>query len=214
MLEQTVGAVAKAVDWTGVSGRCESLSQLVVELGKLLSSGASNAPGDTKRRFVLVFDGIDKQREPPPTLLSALARLGEVVSYWFPDAVYMLIMVLDTESHHCFHCNSTASQLSTFSWGAAHPFPLIYQAGTSTNLIPHRPVSKIASRCKRDERYLDPFRLCGLGLARKTLRERCALYAFCLPAPLAAIHCPNPRRQPFHLSIWSSPPRKSIVIPG
>jgi origin recognition complex subunit 5 len=28
---------------------------------------------------VLVFDGIDQQREAPPTLLPALARLGEFV---------------------------------------------------------------------------------------------------------------------------------------
>jgi origin recognition complex subunit 5 len=85
LLEQTVGAVAKAVEWTGASGRCESLSQLVVELGKLLSGRAPNTAGDAKRGFVLVFDGIDKQREPPPTLLPALARLGEVVSCVFPE---------------------------------------------------------------------------------------------------------------------------------
>ncbi|KAK1078995.1 hypothetical protein LTR33_006765 [Friedmanniomyces endolithicus] len=30
-------------------------------------------------KFVLVFDGVDKQRESPPTLLPALARLGEYV---------------------------------------------------------------------------------------------------------------------------------------
>lgn len=33
-----------------------------------------------KGKFVLVFDGIDKQRETPPTLLPALARVGEIVS--------------------------------------------------------------------------------------------------------------------------------------
>jgi hypothetical protein len=33
-----------------------------------------------KGRFVLVFDGIDQQRDAPPTLLPALARLGEIVS--------------------------------------------------------------------------------------------------------------------------------------
>jgi len=29
--------------------------------------------------FILVFDGIDRQREAPPTLLPALARLGEII---------------------------------------------------------------------------------------------------------------------------------------
>lgn len=80
LLEQTVWAVAKAVEWTGTTGRCESLAQFVVEIGKLLNSRVANTASDVKQRFVLVFDGIDKQREPPPTLLPALARLGELVS--------------------------------------------------------------------------------------------------------------------------------------
>lgn len=42
-----------------------------------LSDGSSNDKG----KFVLVLDGIDKQREAPHTLLSALARLGEVVCF-------------------------------------------------------------------------------------------------------------------------------------
>lgn len=32
------------------------------------------------RHFVLVFDAIDRQKEAPPTLLPALARLSEIVS--------------------------------------------------------------------------------------------------------------------------------------
>lgn len=32
------------------------------------------------RHFVLVFDAIDHQKEAPPTLLPALARLSEMVS--------------------------------------------------------------------------------------------------------------------------------------
>jgi origin recognition complex subunit 5 len=33
----------------------------------------------SEEKFVLVLDGVDKQREAPPTLLPALARLGEFV---------------------------------------------------------------------------------------------------------------------------------------
>lgn len=33
-----------------------------------------------KGKFVLVLDGIDRQREAPPTLMAALARFGEIVS--------------------------------------------------------------------------------------------------------------------------------------
>lgn len=51
--------------------RTENLSSLAVHLGKMLEG---------KGKFVLVLDGIDGQREAPPTLLPALARFGETVS--------------------------------------------------------------------------------------------------------------------------------------
>lgn len=51
-------------------GRCESISALVVELQSLLEG---------RGKFLLVFDGIDCQRDAAPTLLPAIARLGEVV---------------------------------------------------------------------------------------------------------------------------------------
>ena len=50
--------------------RCENINVLVVHLQKLLRG---------QRKFVLVFDGIDNQREAPPTLLAALTRLHESV---------------------------------------------------------------------------------------------------------------------------------------
>ncbi|KAL2821745.1 hypothetical protein BDW59DRAFT_174097 [Aspergillus cavernicola] len=56
-------------------GRCEHVSSLAVLLGECLASNTGRAI----EKFVLVLDGIDKQREAPPTLLSALARLGEVI---------------------------------------------------------------------------------------------------------------------------------------
>ena len=61
------------------SGRCENLSTLTVHLQKLL---------EKQEKFVLVFDGVDKQREAPPTLLPALARLGEVI----PQLTVVLIV--------------------------------------------------------------------------------------------------------------------------
>jgi origin recognition complex subunit 5 len=80
LLEQTVGAVVKALGCGGTVGRCENLSQLVVELARLLENSTSGTGLAGKLRLVLVFDGIDNQRDAPPTLLPALARLGEVVS--------------------------------------------------------------------------------------------------------------------------------------
>lgn len=62
-------------DWeTFGKGRCEHVSTLAVLLGQCLAS----RPG---KKFVLVLDGIDKQREAPYTLLPALARLGEMVCF-------------------------------------------------------------------------------------------------------------------------------------
>jgi len=51
-------------------GRCENISVLTVQLQLLLNG---------RQKFILVLDGIDRQREASPTLLPALARLGEIV---------------------------------------------------------------------------------------------------------------------------------------
>lgn len=80
MLEQTLGTIAKAVAWEGAIPKCENLAQLVVEVEKLLQGWKSlDEAQAAKQRFVLVFDGIDRQREAPPTMLPALARMSELV---------------------------------------------------------------------------------------------------------------------------------------
>ncbi|KAF7545275.1 hypothetical protein G7046_g9602 [Stylonectria norvegica] len=76
LFERIVGAVADALAWEDVPRRCESLAQLTVELVRMLKYPAR----DARWRFVLVFDAIDRQRDAPPTLLPALARLSEIVS--------------------------------------------------------------------------------------------------------------------------------------
>ena len=75
LYEQTVSKVADALEWSNPSRRCETVSQLTVELSKMLKYVERPATW----RFVLVFDGIDQQREVPMTLLPALARLPEIV---------------------------------------------------------------------------------------------------------------------------------------
>lgn len=75
-MEQTIGAVAKAVEWDGDIGRCENLAQLPVSIGRMMEKWTG---GHAKRRLVLVCDGIDQQKEPPATLFPALGRLGEIV---------------------------------------------------------------------------------------------------------------------------------------
>lgn len=77
LFERAVGAVADALDWDGRPARCETMSQLTVELSKMLLY-PSHPSGF---HFTLVFDAIDRQREAPLTLLPALARLSEIVSF-------------------------------------------------------------------------------------------------------------------------------------
>ncbi|KAK5108832.1 hypothetical protein LTR62_007806 [Meristemomyces frigidus] len=73
LLERTVAAVQQALSDDGSptsQGRCETISALAALLQRLLAK---------EDKFILVFDDMDRQREAPPTLLPALARLGEFV---------------------------------------------------------------------------------------------------------------------------------------
>ncbi|KAK4504928.1 hypothetical protein PRZ48_002891 [Zasmidium cellare] len=86
LLEKIIGEVFDALhsqhvngDTESHPGRCENLSSLSVHLQRLL---------EKRDKFVLVLDGVDKQREAPPTLLPALARLGEVI----PQLTLILIV--------------------------------------------------------------------------------------------------------------------------
>ncbi|QDS76691.1 hypothetical protein FKW77_000586 [Venturia effusa] len=69
-------------------GRCENLSALQVNLQRLL---------ERQKKFTLVFDGIDQQREAPPTLLPALARLGETIP------CLTVIFIISVPSPRLFH---------------------------------------------------------------------------------------------------------------
>ncbi|KAH9843437.1 Origin recognition complex subunit 5 [Teratosphaeria destructans] len=74
LLEKTVAEVHRVLQedkgTPEYMGRCENMAALTVHLQRLL---------EKQSKLVLVLDGIDKQREAPPTLLPALARLGEII---------------------------------------------------------------------------------------------------------------------------------------
>lgn len=76
LFETTVRKVASALGLQEFATRCESLAQLSFELSRMLRQVIQ----PESRHFVLVFDAIDRQKEAPPTLLPALARLSEIVS--------------------------------------------------------------------------------------------------------------------------------------
>ena len=69
-VKETLGADGQLEDANNFDGRCESISAFTVELQRLLGGSG---------KFVLVLDGIDRQREAAPTLLPAITRLGEIV---------------------------------------------------------------------------------------------------------------------------------------
>lgn len=77
ILWNTLEALGQKDEWEKYGkGRCEHVSTLAVLLEECLAARAEGQRG----KFVLVLDEIDRQREAPQTLLSALARLGEIVS--------------------------------------------------------------------------------------------------------------------------------------
>lgn len=75
LLERTVVTITQAIHTTAnghaKAARCETVNALVAHLEQLVG----------REKFVLVLDGIDKQREASPMLLPALARLSEVVRH-------------------------------------------------------------------------------------------------------------------------------------
>ncbi|KAL5445457.1 hypothetical protein PMIN07_004679 [Paraphaeosphaeria minitans] len=88
LLERTVASCLDALDDyydetidRRPYARTENLSSLIVALGRMLEG---------RGKFVLVLDGVDKQREAPYTLLPALARFGESI----PNLSIILITTL------------------------------------------------------------------------------------------------------------------------
>jgi hypothetical protein len=175
-----VGAVAKAVNWKGNVSRCESLSQLVVEIGRLLEGWTtSEEEQEGKRRFVLVFDGIDRQRDAPPTLLPALARLGEIVSS--PLSSLYVSDSLDTPPHHNLHNHLPSPQFPAHPRRPTHLFSSLHQARTPLHPRPHNTHSPPPKRSSRNTRYLVPLLQRSLGLNCQTLIPLSPL----LPRPLS-----------------------------
>ncbi|OAR03164.1 hypothetical protein LLEC1_02238, partial [Akanthomyces lecanii] len=78
LYERIVSAVAAAVQAQDLAPkRCETMAQLAVALGEMLQE--TGRRDDQRRRFALVLDSIDRQRDAPATLLPALARLSEMI---------------------------------------------------------------------------------------------------------------------------------------
>ncbi|KAL4780839.1 hypothetical protein BJX76DRAFT_350662 [Aspergillus varians] len=133
-----LNALGRKDEWERFGkGRCEHVSSLAVLLGECLASNA----GKTVGKFVLVLDRIDKQREAPPTLLSALARLGEMI----PSLSVVLILSstprpLFLQATGVPHINFppyNRKEATTIILAAGAPAVLGLPAETSSQLYPH-----------------------------------------------------------------------------
>ncbi|KAF2397132.1 hypothetical protein EJ06DRAFT_539559 [Trichodelitschia bisporula] len=92
LLEHTLAActtvIAPSDPESAGSTRCESLNTLQVCLQRLLQ---------TQDKFVLVFDGIDRQREAYSSLIPALMRMGETVP------ALIVLLIVSSPSPRIFH---------------------------------------------------------------------------------------------------------------
>ena len=84
LLERTVSHCIDAMKGERINSlelpRCDSLNALQICLENIFCS---------QEKFILVFDGIDKQRDAPPTTIPALAKLGEYVRMLLAGQFFM-----------------------------------------------------------------------------------------------------------------------------
>lgn len=89
LLERTVSHCIDAVKGETINSlelpRCDSLNALQICLENILCS---------QEKFILVFDGIDKQRDVPPTTIPALSRLGEYVRILINGEFFYVLIVI------------------------------------------------------------------------------------------------------------------------
>lgn len=154
IFERIVGAVEDTLDDAGAGKqrgkRCETLAQLTVEMRRLLAFWKDDESG-RRRRFVLVLDGVDRQRDAPPTLLPALARLAEMVRS-ARDASLLSSMLTQT-------LRSRISRPFSSSPRLRHPFYAHPHPHNISSSLPTRNPNSSASCPSRPLRNPSPERL-------------------------------------------------------
>lgn len=136
--ESIIVAVTNALrTWNGsgdgevLSQRCETLAQLAASLGVIFDEPQLK---DGLTQFILVLDGMDKQRDPLPTLMPALARLCEtvsqtsfVVSKEANKRTSVNKKLVDSVPHMCFHRYNSTSRVSSSLSNFIPLFSAIYK---------------------------------------------------------------------------------------
>ncbi|KAI9814511.1 MAG: hypothetical protein M1826_002184 [Phylliscum demangeonii] len=116
------------------SGRCENVSALAVCLQRLLATTRAGDDDSGPARFVVVFDGVDGQREAGPSLLPGLARLAETMP------ALTTVFILTTPRAGLFHLP-----------GLAHVHFPAYTAAEATTIVARSPRSIVAAAAAVDE---------------------------------------------------------------
>ena len=128
LFEKTIAAVIKSLgadsDESAGKARCENVAALAVQLQSLLDR--------LDKKFVLLLDGIDRQRESPQTLIPAIARLGEMVRVHQRHQVLAsaLMRTLDSVPYHNLDpLRTIASPFpSPLSGGSSYLLPTLHKA--------------------------------------------------------------------------------------
>jgi hypothetical protein len=131
LLERTVSQCLDALADSGAEfqqlPRCDSISALHVRLETILRA---------QEKFILVFDGIDKQRDAPPTLLPALARLGEYVGlYTIQFSMLSANNPIDPKPDNRIHHISPISASLSPTWNPSYSFPAVHQGPDHRNPV-------------------------------------------------------------------------------
>ncbi|KAL1968721.1 hypothetical protein VTN77DRAFT_1547 [Rasamsonia byssochlamydoides] len=119
ILLETLQALGLQDEWERFGkGKCEHVSTLAV----LLADAVASTSGRVKK-FVLVLDEIDKQREAPQMLLSALARLGEVIP------ALSVVLILNTTPRPLFLQTAGVSHITFPPYTRKEAITIITAAG-------------------------------------------------------------------------------------
>jgi hypothetical protein len=131
-------------------GRCEHVSTLLILLGDIFAAARNNKKMEGEvggDEFVLVLDGIDRQREASQMLLAALARLGEMVgSFSLLNCCWTLLKwtgqltKVDTFPHGgAHHEHNASSTIPAIRWRRSYQLSTIHAQRSNHHSNSSRP---------------------------------------------------------------------------
>lgn len=207
LLETTINKVAESLHREDVARRCENLSQFSVELARMITSYARETERPASWRFVLVFDAIDRQRDSPPTLLPALARLSEIVSIptgriclhaEIPNRTNTWKLVLkDTEPNYRFHNDLPSGRNTPNLCHTTCTLPKLLPERVHRDNISKFPTSHTRAGYRRSTRLMVSICWSRIRLPRQSRGPNPARTAASMHYPLATFYSSDTSRNPW-----------------